>query len=127
MKTGSAVAKAVASAATKEENGTAAAPPAAQPHSTLEVAFPGGPFLFAFIGTLILARPALVPMTAAALLAMTLMPAVNRLRQWGIPHVIAVTMVAIGVALVVFLVAWLLVEPLGRALNALPLLDGLGQ
>jgi len=66
-------------------------------------------------------------MMAAALLAMTLMPAVSRLRNWGMPHVVAVTIVAVAVAAGVVAVAWLLVEPLGNALNALPLLDGLGQ
>ena len=96
-------------------------------HSNVEVAFLGGLFLFALIGTLVVARPVLVPMMAAALLAMTLMPAVNRLRNWGMPHVVAVTIVAVAVAAGVVAVAWLLVEPLGNALNALPLLDGLGQ
>ena len=114
-------------AAAPAKNGHATPAPAApQSHPPLEVAFLGGLFVFAFIGILIIARPALVPMTAAALLAMTLMPAVNRLRQWGLPHVLAVTVVAIAVAGGVFLLAWLLVEPLGNALNALPLLDGLG-
>jgi predicted PurR-regulated permease PerM len=126
MKTNTAV-SAARTPAPPKDNGAAAAPvPVAAPHSNLEIAFLGGLFLFAFIGTLIIARPALVPMTAAALLAMTLMPAVNRLRQWGMPHVIAVTIVAIAVAGGAFLLAWLLVEPLGNALNALPLLDGLG-
>ena len=96
-------------------------------HGTLEVVFLGGLFLFAFVGTLIVARPVLVPMVAAALLAMTLMPAVNRLRRWGAPHAVAVTIVAIAVVVALALVAWLLVEPLGNALAALPLLDGLGQ
>jgi len=129
MKTNTAAATRLAPAA-KEESGNgnvvpAPAPP--PPHSMLEVAFLGGLFLFALVGTLVIARPVLVPMMAAALLSMTLMPAVNWLRKWGIPHVVAVTIVAIGVAIGVVLLAWLLVEPLGTALSALPLLDGLGE
>jgi predicted PurR-regulated permease PerM len=101
--------------------------PTTLPHGTLEVVFLGGLFLFAFVGTLIVARPVLVPMVAAALLAMTLMPAVNRLRHWGAPHAVAVTIVTIALVAALALLAWLLVEPLGNALSALPLLDGLGQ
>jgi predicted PurR-regulated permease PerM len=112
----------------KVEDTSASAPEVAAPtRSTLEVVFLGGLFLFALVGTLVVARPVLVPMMAAALLAMTLMPAVNRLREWGMPHAIAVTIVAIALAAGVVALAWLLVEPLGRALGALPLLDGLGQ
>ena len=74
-------------AAAQETAAAAAAPAtgiAALPHGTIDVVFLGGLFLFAFVGMLIVARPVLVPMTAAALLAMTLMPAVNRLRGWGV-------------------------------------------
>jgi len=127
MRAATAVAAPRAPSVPKVED-TASATPASTPaHSNLEVAFLGGLFLFALIGTLVVARPVLVPMMAAALLAMTLMPAVSRLRNWGMPHVVAVTIVAVAVAAGVVAVAWLLVEPLGNALNALPLLDGLGQ
>ena len=117
-------------AAAQETAAAAAAPAtgiAALPHGTLDVVFLGGLFLFAFVGMLIVARPVLVPMTAAALLAMTLMPAVNRLRGWGVPHVAAVLIVAIALVSGIVVVGWLLVEPLGNALDTLPLLDGLGQ
>ena len=114
-----------------QETAAAAAAPAtgiaALPHGTIDVVFLGGLFLFAFVGMLIIARPVLVPMTAAALLAMTLMPAVNRLRGWGVPHPAAVLIVAIALVASIGVVGWLLVEPLSNALNTLPLLDGLGQ
>ncbi len=100
---------------------------AALPHGTLDVVFLGGLFLFAFVGTLIVARPVLVPMTAAALLAMTLMPAVNRLRAFGLPHAAAVLVVTVALVGIIALVTWLLAEPLANALDTLPLLARLGQ
>ena len=100
---------------------------AALPHGTLDVVFLGGLFFFAFVGTLIVARPVLVPMTAAALLAMTLMPAVNRLRAWRLPHAAAVLLVTLALVGTIALVAWLLAEPLGNALDTLPLIERLGQ
>ncbi len=100
---------------------------AALPHGTLDVVFLGGLFLFAFVGMLIVARPVLVPMTAAALLAMTLMPAVNRLRGWGLPRPAAVVIVAVALIAGIVVVGWLLVEPLGNALDTLPLLEGVGH
>jgi predicted PurR-regulated permease PerM len=108
---------------------SAAAPAAgvALPLNGTLVVFLGGLFLFAFVGMLIVARPVLVPMTAAALLAMTLMPAVNRLRGWGLPRPAAVLVVAVALVAGIVVVGWLLVEPLGNALDTLPLLEGVGQ
>ncbi len=121
----------VGSAAPTAPSTAAAASPAkglaALPLGTLDVVFLGGLFLFAFVGTLIIARPVLVPMTAAALLAMTLMPAVNRIRAWGVPHGAAVFFVALALVGTVALVAWLLIDPLGNALDTLPLLERLGE
>lgn len=89
--------------------------------------FLGGLFTFAFIGVLILARPLLVPVAASTLLAMTLMPTVNRIRAWGVPHALAATLVAGALAIALVVLAELLVEPLGKALDAIPALEGFGQ
>jgi predicted PurR-regulated permease PerM len=94
---------------------------------TLTLVFLGVLTLFAFVGTLIVARPVLVPMVAAALLAMTLMPAVNRLRQWGLPHALAATVIAVVLVAGLVALSYLLIEPLLKALDALPALDGFGQ
>ncbi|HEX9300736.1 MAG TPA: AI-2E family transporter [Casimicrobiaceae bacterium] len=94
---------------------------------TLPVAFLGVLTLLAFVGTLIVAHAVLVPMVAAALLAMTLMPAVNRLRQWGLPHALAATVIAIALVAGIVALSYLLIEPLLKALDALPALDGVGQ
>jgi len=96
-------------------------------HGTLAVAFLGVLTAFALVGTLIVARPVLVPMVAAALLAMTLMPAVHRLRQCGLPHGLAAGIVAVALVAVLVSLSYLLIDPLQNALNALPALDGLGQ
>ncbi len=108
-------------------NGAADGAAALARHGTLAVAFLGVLTVFAFVGTLIVARPVLVPVVAAALLAMTLMPAVHRLRQWGLPHGLGASIVAVALVAALVALSYLLIDPLQNALNALPALDGLGQ
>ncbi len=95
--------------------------------ATVSTVFLGALTALALVGTLVVARPVLVPIVAAALLAMTLMPAVNRLRRSGIPHPLAATAVALAVVAGLVGLSYLLVDPLFNALDALPALDGLGQ
>lgn len=96
-------------------------------NGALPAALLGGLFVIAFVGLLVYARAMLIPMVAAALLAMTLMPAVNRLRRFGLPHWMAASLVAIALVMVLAGVSYLLIEPFDRALSALPALDALGQ
>lgn len=97
------------------------------PRGALPTALLGGLFAIACIGLLVYARAMLIPMVAAALLAMTLMPAVSRLRRLGLPHWVAASLVAIALVAVLAGVLFLLVEPFDRALSALPALDALGR
>jgi len=93
---------------------------------TMAAVFLGGLFAFASVAVLIAARPVLVPVVAAAVLAMTLTPVVQRLRRWGISQPLAAVLVACSVVLGVLGLVRLLVEPLGAALDAIPALEGLG-
>lgn len=51
------------------------------------------------------ARPVVVPMLVSAFVAFACLPAVNRLRQWRFPRVVAVTVVVLGVVAIVSAVA----------------------
>ncbi len=95
--------------------------------ATLSAVFLGTLTIFAFVGTLIVARPVLVPIVAAALLAMTLTPAVEGLRRLGLPHALAATIIAVALVAGMAALSYLLIDPLQKALDALPALDGLGQ
>jgi predicted PurR-regulated permease PerM len=94
---------------------------------TLQTALLGGLFFIAVLALLVYARALLVPMVAAALLAMTLMPAVNRLRSLGLPHPLAASVVAIALLLFLAGLSYLLIQPFDQALDALPALEGLAH
>ena len=66
------------------------------------------------------ARPVVVPMLVSAFVALACLPAVNKLRSWRVPKVIAVVSVMVGVVGVVSAIAAFVGSSLTRFVQTLP-------
>ena len=69
------------------------------------------------------ARPVVVPMLVAAFVAFACLPAVNKLRRWHVPKVLAVTIVMISVVAVVSAIAAFVGTSLTSFVQTLPQLE----
>ena len=78
-------------------------------------------------GVLSFAREVFFPLVAAALLSMLLSPIVVQIERLRLPRVAAALVVVLGVIGLLFLAIDALLEPLARALDALPAMQGLLQ
>ena len=76
-------------------------------------------------GVLSLAREVFFPLVAAALLSMLLSPIVIQIERLRLPRVAAALVVVLGVIGLLFLAIDAMLEPLARALDALPAMQGL--
>ncbi|MEP6656191.1 MAG: AI-2E family transporter [Betaproteobacteria bacterium] len=78
-------------------------------------------------GVLSFAREVFFPLVAAALLSMLLSPIVAQIERLRLPRVAAALVVVLSVIGLLFLAIDALLEPLARALDALPAMQGLLQ